>query len=147
MKRLKRATRNDDVNSALMEFFRRSRDRNFPLTGPLLQEKAKFFADSFGVEGFAASNGWIDSWKERNNIGQQTLSGESGGADAVAAEVWMRGPPDILGGYDMADIFNADETELFYRNKTHSKISFGFPSVVPMVKWTVLLHSILIAGE
>ena len=34
MKRVKRATRNDDVNSALMEFLRRCRDRNFPLTGP-----------------------------------------------------------------------------------------------------------------
>ena len=42
-KKIKRTTNNDVINTALLEFFRRCRDRNFPLTGPLLQAKAKFF--------------------------------------------------------------------------------------------------------
>ena len=57
IKRIKRTTNNDVINTALLEFFRRCRDRNFPLTGPLLEAKAKVFADSFEVSEFAASNG------------------------------------------------------------------------------------------
>ena len=72
-KRIKGTTNNDVINTALLEFFRRCRDRNFPLTGPLPQAKAKFFADSFGVSEFDASNGWLQSWKERHNISPKNL--------------------------------------------------------------------------
>ena len=85
-KRIKCTTNNDVINTALLEFSRRSHDRNFRLTRPLLQAKAKVFAHSFGVSEFAASNGWLQSWKERHNISQQVLSGESAGADQAAAE-------------------------------------------------------------
>ena len=113
-KRIKRTTNNDVINTALLEFFRRCRDRNFPLTGPLLQAKAKFFADSFGVSEFAASSGWLQSWKERHNISQQVLSGESAGADQPAAEVWLQQFPTLYESYELQNVFNADETGLFY---------------------------------
>ena len=75
----------NDINSALVEFFRRCRDRNFILSGPMLQEKALFFADFFGIEGFAASIGWLESWQQRNDTSQHMLSGESASADTVLA--------------------------------------------------------------
>ena len=43
----------------------------------MLQEKAKFFADSLGFAEFAASDGWLNSFRTRHNITHQTLSGEA----------------------------------------------------------------------
>ena len=37
-----------DINSCVLEFFRRARARNLPMTGPMLQEKASFYSESFG---------------------------------------------------------------------------------------------------
>ena len=62
-KRIKRSTRNEDINKCLLEFFRRCRDNNIPLTVVIIQDKSKFYADSFGVTDFEASNGWLQGWK------------------------------------------------------------------------------------
>ena len=45
-KRIKRSMRNEDIKKCLLEFFRRRPDKNIPLTGVILQEKAKLYADS-----------------------------------------------------------------------------------------------------
>ena len=46
-----------DLNKALSQWFRTIRTSNVPLSGPLLQEKARYFAEQLGYENFKASNG------------------------------------------------------------------------------------------
>ena len=53
-------------------------DRLVPVTGPMLQEEALIIASSLGINEFKASNGWLQRFKDRNNIKQLVVSGESG---------------------------------------------------------------------
>ena len=59
LKRPRRTEKYEAVNTCVLEFFRRCRAINIPVTGVMLQEKAKFFADSLGYAEFAASDGWL----------------------------------------------------------------------------------------
>jgi hypothetical protein len=38
------------------------------LTSTLLRGKVSYIATKFGIEGFKASNGWIDSFKQQHNV-------------------------------------------------------------------------------
>ncbi|XP_021928999.1 tigger transposable element-derived protein 6-like [Zootermopsis nevadensis] len=80
-----------------------------------MEEKAREIATRLHTEDFSASNGWLDRFRKRNNISLHVLSGESASADLQAAEDWKRKLPSLLLGYAEEDIFNADESGLFYR--------------------------------
>ena len=49
-----------------------------PVTGPMLQEEALIIAHSLGINGFKASNGWLQRSNDQNNIKQLVVSGELG---------------------------------------------------------------------
>lgn len=55
----------DQVNKALLQWFKRIRSENVPINGPLIKEKALYFAKELNVENFQASEGWLDKWKKR----------------------------------------------------------------------------------
>ena len=38
---------------------------NVPISGPMLKEKALEFAGELNIEGFQASEGWLEKWKKR----------------------------------------------------------------------------------
>ena len=39
--------------------------RNLTISGPILQEKAREFANMFGISDFGASSGWLSNFKKR----------------------------------------------------------------------------------
>lgn len=87
----------------------------------MIRAKAEEFALSLGRNDFKASSGWLDGFKERNGICFKTVSGESGDVNQQLANDWKRDLLVKIQGKDPKDIFNADETGLFYRcipNKT-----------------------------
>ncbi|XP_066268105.1 tigger transposable element-derived protein 4-like [Branchiostoma lanceolatum] len=122
-KRNAKQTGNEDINKLCWEFFCDSTSRVVACTGPLLQEKAREFAEQLGVTGFKASNGWLESFKKRHNIRASTMVGESGGVDKSTVEDWKKKIPDVTAGYAPENIFNMDESGLFYRTTTKRTLS------------------------
>ncbi|GBN88251.1 hypothetical protein AVEN_218247-1 [Araneus ventricosus] len=57
-----------DINEAVLEWFKTARAKKIPVSGPMIQHKAKELADALGIENFSASNGWLDIFRTRNNI-------------------------------------------------------------------------------
>jgi hypothetical protein len=61
---------------------------DIPITGPMLQTKAKEIAQRLHAENFQASNRWLESFRTKHKIDFLFLSGESGAVDMEAVEVW-----------------------------------------------------------
>ncbi|KAK7095205.1 hypothetical protein V1264_006648 [Littorina saxatilis] len=51
------------------EWFRDASKRNIPINTKIIKEKALSMALELGYSHFHASNGWLDKWRKRNNIG------------------------------------------------------------------------------
>jgi len=106
----------DDIEKTLFEWFRQQRNAKppIPVSGPILQEKAKEIAEKLNIMDFKASIGWLDKFKRRHDIHRRTISGEADSVDDVTVEHWLSVTlPDITKDYALRDIYNLDETGLF----------------------------------
>ena len=81
----------------------------------MLQAEALLLAKELGNESFKASNGWLQSFKQRHNIVQLVVSGESGDVREDTVEAWMERLPTLVQGYAPENIWNEDETACFFR--------------------------------
>jgi hypothetical protein len=97
------------------QWFIKVRASNLPVSGPLVQEKAKEIASKHGIHDFKASSGWLTRFKGRHNISAAVLSGERASVSEVTVDQWKERLPTLISGYAKCDIFNVDETGLFYK--------------------------------
>ncbi|XP_041351172.1 tigger transposable element-derived protein 6-like [Gigantopelta aegis] len=105
-----------DVEGALTDWFEQARVKDIPLSGPILAEKAKDLAKHLDKEDFNLTTGWLSRWKKTNNIVYKKLHGEKKDADINAADNWTTTVlPGLLQKYAPDDIYNADETGVYYR--------------------------------
>jgi hypothetical protein len=81
--------------------------------GPILREKSLKIASTMGFENFSASNGWIARFKQCHSLVFKKLAGASAAVDTVTYLCFAR-LPEQLEGYEAQDIYNADETGLFF---------------------------------
>ena len=86
-----------------------------PVSGPYIQQKALELAERYDQANFKASNGWLQRFKERHNISSAVISGVKGCVDNIVVDDWKERLPDLISGYKPGDIYNMDETGLFYR--------------------------------
>ena len=77
-----------NVDEATYEWYQKVRSKNIPVTGPMLQEKAKRANEELGDATFKASNGWLDRFKKRYNITSKVISGEAGGVREETVASW-----------------------------------------------------------
>lgn len=111
------------IDKACFDWFVKARNKNIPLSGPLVKRKAREIAEKLGVSTFRASDGWLQKWRLRNNITFKCISGEAADVNDEDVDQFMKKLPVLLQGYREEDIFNADESGLFFRalpNKTLS---------------------------
>lgn len=80
-----------------------------------MKEKAKHFAKSLGHKDFRASNAWLKIKKKRHNIGFKKVCGESASVNENVCSEWINKLANFLKNYESRNIFNADETALFYK--------------------------------
>ena len=82
----------------------------------MLQAEALLLAKELGNKSFKASDGWLQSFKQRHNIVQLVVSGESGDVREDTVEAWMEQLPTLAQGYAPENIWNEDETACFFRD-------------------------------
>ncbi|GBL80124.1 Tigger transposable element-derived protein 6 [Araneus ventricosus] len=104
-----------EINEALIEWFKSARAKNIPISGALMKQKAMEIADALGTKDFCASNGWLHKFRVRNNVVFRALCEEAADVDESLCEDWTTRLPLLLAGYTDKDIFNMDETGLFFR--------------------------------
>lgn len=104
-----------DVEDALYKWFVEVRGRNIPVSGNVLTAKAKDLAFLMGHEEFRPGNGWLHRFKERHAIRFKKIVGEAASADITNIEEWMDLNATKIASYDERDVYNADETALFFQ--------------------------------
>ena len=75
----------------MLEWFRKARSKNIPVSEPILQQKACAVAAQMGIEQeFKASNGWLEKFKIRYNIKGMTAERRIGKSTRVNSSVLER---------------------------------------------------------
>ena len=107
----------DDVENAILKWFSNVREQNVPVSGPILLAKAEEFSQKLEIENFKASTGWLERFKERNGITFKKVCGEAKSVDMTSTDMteWGQRLSRLLEQYSPDDIYNADETGMFYR--------------------------------
>ena len=117
----------DDVDQALFKWFTQHRKNNIPISGSILQTKAQEFGTMLEREGnaFLCTASWIERWKKRHNVCSGKIVGEAAVVDEDKVNDWLINKwPNIRENYSENDIFNGDETGLFFKLTPDKTLKF-----------------------
>ena len=104
-----------EVDTRVYDWFKHVRAQSIPVSGPMIQIKALEIAKELNITKFQASSGWLCRFKSRHLITGCKLSGERGSVPEASVEEWRERLPTLLQGYSLRDIYNMDETGVYYR--------------------------------
>lgn len=114
-----------ELESALIIWVKEMRAQSIALSGPIIMAKAADFALRLDIEDFVASEGWFHRFRERHNLVFRTLSGEAKEVDAETCATWRSDTlQQYLESYSPQDVFNADETALFFKLQPDKTITY-----------------------
>lgn len=119
-----REPENPQLDSCVLKWFKQTRDKKIPVSGPLVRSKAEQFATELGKNDFKASTGWLDGFKERNKITFKSICGESGAVNQQEANQWKKDLEEMIQDRDEKNIFNVDETGLFFKCTPDKTLAF-----------------------
>ncbi|UYV61277.1 hypothetical protein LAZ67_1004216 [Cordylochernes scorpioides] len=92
--------------------------------GDLLKQTPQTSIDEASEESFKASRGWFENFKKRSGIHSIVRHGEAASSDMKAVEDYIKTFSDLIKaqGYISQQVFNCDETGLFWKkmpNRTY----------------------------
>ena len=114
----KRKGQFNDINEILYEWFKKCCAANIYPDGPMLKEEAmeiKKCLDKVEFKNFTASNGWLEKWKISYGVRERKVNGEAGEVAEYTVSAWMERLVELTRGYELADIWNMDETGCFFK--------------------------------
>jgi hypothetical protein len=82
--------------------------------GTILREKAKIIAAKLNIDYFSASSDRLSRFKDRHGLVFKKLAKESAEVSVKITDAWLESLPSLLEGYEPRDVYNADETGLFF---------------------------------
>lgn len=110
--------KNKEVDSAIHEWFVQVRGIGMPISGLMLCEKALECNKLLnGNPNFKGSSSWLAKFKLRHGIRTLDISGEKLSTDSDAAEAFKISFNELLieEEYSLQNVYNADETGLFWK--------------------------------
>jgi hypothetical protein len=109
------------MEAALAEWFLANHE-HVNLNGDLIRESAMKIIDRLYSDHplFEFLNGWLEAFKVRHGIKKHRRFGESGSIDMTTIAAALRGICQVLDAYEWCDIYNMDESGLFYRMQVHT---------------------------
>ena len=111
----------EQLDKALCAWFIQQRTSGTPISGPLLQEKAKHFYSQLHTDptdgDFKASTGWLEKFKNCHGIRNLSIQREKLSAAEETVEPFLRKLRQVMEekGLTAEQIYNADETGLLWK--------------------------------
>lgn len=114
-----RQTQHPEVSEMMDLWVSKAMGVGLLLTGEVLRQKWQAFASLVGVpedERLTLSEGWLTRFKTRNGLKSFKRHGEGATADPQTIKQERKRLAELIAkyGYRLRDIFNMDETGLFY---------------------------------
>ncbi|KAI9178030.1 hypothetical protein LWI28_021870 [Acer negundo] len=100
-----------------------SSKRHKSVSYPLMEAALIEWANTYQTTSFEFSNGWLNRFKSRHGIKSFRRFGEIGTVDTRAVEEAIPNLFGILDQYEWKDIYNMDETGLFYRLQADNSLA------------------------
>ena len=115
------------LEQALSIWVKQAISKGMILSDIILREKAKDFAKDLNIEenSIGFSNGWLSGFKSRNNLSKQRLHGEANSAPLSTLPELRAELQELISKYNPSDVFNCDETGLFYRMTPNQTLASG----------------------
>lgn len=146
----------DEMEKSLCYWISNQNQENIPLSTSMIQAKAlslhkdwkaRLNEDSNTV--FHASNGWFSNFKTRYSLHNIKFTGESADADEDAAKDFISSLSKIIedGEYTSSQIFNVDETGLFWKKMPNRTFLSKDESVAPGHKPSKNRLTLLLGGN
>lgn len=104
-----------DHDDELIKVLKEYRDEGFPIGGWLIKKEGKLIGDNQGRFKLQCSNMWLRKFCLRNNLKFGNLSGESNDVDTNTVDQYRVNIQPLMRLYCDDQIFNVDETSLFYK--------------------------------
>jgi len=95
------------------------------LSGHIMKEKAKRFTELLQINKFTASSGWFDGFKKRYNVREYLRAGEGNSAPLENLPEFRSQLQDVIKNYELRNVFNCDETALFWLLEPNRTLSKG----------------------
>ena len=121
----------DLVDEACWKWFCHQRSKGAPISGVLLQEKARSFFTKLYPDAdplsFKGSTGWLTKFNQRHGIKNVQLRREILSSDLSAVGPFREELKQVIAdeGYTRDQIFNADETGLWWRMTPSHSLNSG----------------------
>lgn len=112
-KRLNGNVKYPAVREKILNWISKKRKQNVTLGSHVIRRRALKYGARYNH--FKASSGWLRRLFVRHNISYRIINGESASVDANVVNEWLSKLPELIEGYELRDIYNMDETGLFYR--------------------------------
>ena len=113
------------IEEALTLWIEKAIQAGLIITDNILQTKALEFAFLCKEDKFKGSIGWVDNFKKRHNLQKYNIHGEAASAPTQDLDTMRENLRQTLRDYDPENIFNCDETGLFWKMKPKHTISNG----------------------
>ena len=115
----------DELDSHVYSWIVECRQKKMIVPGYMIIEKAKEIASALKINNFVGSQGWLKGFKIRNNLKSKRLHGESASVNTESVTQWLNNLPNIMKDYENKNIYNLDETALFYHLTQNQSVVLG----------------------
>ena len=95
------------------------------LTGGIIRFKAFQFAERLHIDNFGGSEGWLSNFKKRFNIKEYKRQGEAASAPIGEIPSYRNELRNIIKVYNPRDVYNCDETALYWRVEPDKTLASG----------------------
>ena len=134
------------IEQKTLQFFKEAREKKFPVSGSSLRTAATTFAEDDGDTEFCGSRGWLRKFQDRNKISFQLQDGEAARVNVESLNQWYSRLPEILRFYEHRNVWNADESGLFFKQLPRKSLVSDAEKAkgIKVVKYRVF---VLLAGS
>nr|XP_045593483.1 tigger transposable element-derived protein 7-like [Procambarus clarkii] len=124
---------NTNLDKAVYKWFNQERSVGMPLGGDAIKTAADKFAQKMNIPDFRASEGWLQRFKNRHNIKNRKVCGESLSADTNSVEPFKRKLNDYIITNDLRrfQVYNADETGFNWKCLQNNTLASRLDECVP----------------